>query len=242
MFVSLLSKMLILYTPHFPYDTTKNTFFQENYNYLDEKQEKNGLLKGWWAGKGRKGSGEFRKRGTQNITSFCGWNRLLNLLNGCGTWIEKGLIGALFETGGRASEVLTLTADQFVDQGEYVEVLGMRVLKQSEEEYKQRNVPMLKSEPMLPPLMNWVEDIRDGGGGRLFPYKYDWLYKRVCEIDKDWWPHRFRAERASQLARDKNFRIAELMRFFGWKTEVIAVKYVRLSVKDLVQKMSRGEV
>lgn len=59
---------------------------------------------------------------------------------------------------------------------------------------------------------------------------------------KDWWLHRFRAERASQLARGKNLKIAELLRFFGWRTEVIAVNYVKLSVKDSVQKMSKGQL
>lgn len=191
---------------------------------------------GYWA------SHDFEKRSSFSVKYFCGWNILLSLINKCSTWIERGLIGALFETGGRASEILSLTTDQFVDQGRYVEVLGMVVLKQTDEQFKFRNVPMLKSEPLLAPLMEWVNDVRERGGGRLFPYKYDWLYKHVVDIDPDWWPHRFRAERASQLVREKKFTILDLMKFFMWKKETMATHYARLGVEDLVEKMSRGQL
>lgn len=62
------------------------------------------------------------------------------------------------------------------------------------------------------------------------------------EVNEEWWPHRFRAERASQLAVEKDFGVIELMKWFGWTSEPMATHYAKMSVKDLVEKMSRGEM
>lgn len=188
---------------------------------------------GYWA------SHDYKRRSTMSIRYFCGWEKLLNLLNKCETLIIRGLIATLFETGGRASEVLSLTKEQFVDKENYILITGMLVLKQTKEENKFRQVPMLKSDKLVQSMVDWVDEVEEG---RLFPYKYDWLYKKVREVDPDWWPHRFRAERASQLAIEKNLSVPELMKWFGWSSEEMPTHYVRMSVVDLVEKMSRGEL
>ena len=185
---------------------------------------------------------KYKRRSTMSISHFCGWDTLLNLIRSCPNILLQGLIATLFETGGRATEVLSLTTNQFVDKGTYIVVRGMLVLKQRKLENTYRQVAMMKYEPLVEPMMDWVKQCREIGLEKLFDYKYDWLYKKVREINKDWWPHRFRGERASQLAVEKDFGVIELMKWFGWTSERMATHYAKMSVKDLVEKMSRGEM
>ncbi len=191
------------------------------------------LGEGWWT------HHEYHRRSCLNINYFCGWKVLSGMVNRCDTMIEKGLIATLFETGGRANEVLSLKGGQFHDKGDHILITGMVVLKQRNPVRAKRNVPMPKGESLVAPMMEWV---RESGEGLLFPYKYDWLYRRVTEINEDWWPHRFRGERASQLAIEKDLTVPELMKFFGWSKEETPTRYVKMSVKELVEKMSRGKV
>ena len=100
----------------------------------------------------------------------------------------------------------------------------------------------MKTDALVKPMMFWVEQCRNMGMEKLFSYKYDWLYKKVRKVNPEWWPHHFRAERASQLAVEKDFGVIDLMRWFGWTSQYIATHYARMSVKDLVEKMSRGEL
>ena len=171
---------------------------------------------------------------------------ITHLINKCRNDIERALIATLFLTGGRASEVLTLKAGQFINRKKHIVIQGMLVLKQRKEENKFRQVPILKNEPLTDTMLAWVKRVREiqpkVGHDHLFPYKYDWLYQRVTKIDKEWWPHRFRAERASQLAVEKEFGVIELMKWFGWAKEDMATHYAKMNVTDLVRKMSRGEM
>ncbi|MBU1082504.1 MAG: hypothetical protein KKB59_18605, partial [Spirochaetes bacterium] len=43
---------------------------------------------------------------TEEVLSFCGWDYLLRLIGCCRGFFEKSLLSALFETGGRVSEVI----------------------------------------------------------------------------------------------------------------------------------------
>jgi len=194
---------------------------------------------GWWSGKGAEGTGEYKRRSTMSIRSFCGWKILSSMVERCPTKIEKGLIATLFETGGRASEVLSLEGAQFHDKGKYILITGMLVLKQRDIGQSYRQVAMMKSDALVKPMMDWVGEV---GEGKLFSYGYDWLYKQVIGADKDWWPHRFRGERASQLAVEHDFGVLNLMRWFGWTSEHMAAHYAKMSVKELVEKMSRGQL
>ena len=49
----------------------------------------------------------------KDVKTFCGWDILLKLIEACNNPLEKALISFLFETGGRVSEVLSLTIDMF---------------------------------------------------------------------------------------------------------------------------------
>lgn len=120
-----------------------------------------------------------------------------------------------------------------------------------------RQVPVYYTKEMTPIMtlfMMFVERVRnkDRGlprryrqrkyEGRIFPYKYGWLYKWVTATDPTWWPHRFRAERASHLASRHNFGVKTLMRWFGWSSIDVALEYIHLNVGDLVRLMAQGEL
>lgn len=116
-----------------------------------------------------------------------------------------------------------------------------------------RRVPLSTREPLAKILIEYVELVREKSSilpsriqhnpeGYLFPYKYGWMYKWITATDPEWWPHRLRVERASQLVIDYNYNVMDLLRFFGWKSSEIATHYARLSVEDLLSKMSRGEL
>lgn len=49
----------------------------------------------------------------KDVKTFCGWEILLKLVEACKNPLEKALISFLFETGGRVSEVLSLTTGMF---------------------------------------------------------------------------------------------------------------------------------
>ena len=204
-----------------------------------------------------------------SFLKFCGWNVLEDTLNKIDP-INAPLVCALFETGGRAEEVLTLRPEQFVVEDDYVLVMRMSVLKQREKVYTRtksgeyildkkgqrkftwrrrevdRTFPISRSDPLMPPLLSYIKTVKEGD--RLFKYKYDKLYKIVRDIQKPedakhgpWWPHRFRAERATQLVVEKGFDVLGLMEWFGWKRTDTPVNYAKLNPKDLIKKVLRGE-
>jgi len=78
------------------------------------------------------------------------------------------------------------------------------------------------------------------GHDRLLSYKYDWLYRRIARIDKEWFPHSFRIERATQLATDYHFNTRELMEYFGRNTEKMANQYSLLDKSHLLNRMRAG--
>ena len=51
------------------------------------------------------------KRSVDIIENFCGWDYLLKIVYKCHLNRNKALISALFETGGRVSEVLKLKSN-----------------------------------------------------------------------------------------------------------------------------------
>ena len=66
------------------------------------------LEKSWWK------THKYQRHSVEkDVKTFCGWDILLELVEACGNPLEKALISFLFETGGRVSEVLSLTTDMF---------------------------------------------------------------------------------------------------------------------------------
>jgi len=87
--------------------------------------------------------------------------------------------------------------------------------------------------------MQWVNEKKEG---QLFDFKYGKLYKTVVGIDKDWFPHRFRGERASQLVTETGINpILLLMKWFGWTSEKMPAHYARMSTKEIEEAYRRHE-
>lgn len=188
---------------------------------------------GWWL------THKFSKRSTMDITHFCGWKELERLIGQCNDDMEEALIATLFLTGGRASEVLSLRHEQFEERKDFILIKGMLVLKQKKPENRYRQVLIRKNNFLIPYMMQWVNRKKKG---QLFDFKYNKLYKMVVGIDKDWFPHKFRGMRASQLATETGINtVILLMKWFGWTSEKMPAHYARMSTKEIEEAYRRHE-
>lgn len=193
------------------------------------------------------------KRSVEIVESFCGWDRLVELLQKCSQKRDKALVSALFETGGRVSEVLQLRKDNFVVQEPYVIVKAMPVLKRykkvgervdkngrkrwvTERKNAYRTFPIHMKEPLCPTLIDHVEN---SNPNRLFNLSRIHAYRIVRKLDDEIFPHWFRAQRASQLALEYGFSVHDLIDFFSWKSLQTATHYSRMGWKGLAAKMRR---
>ena len=193
------------------------------------------------------------KRSVEIVESFCGWDYLIKLVKKCRREVDKALISALFETGGRVSEVLMLRKDNFIVQKPFLVVKAMPVLKRyskigeyvdengrvrwrTKKKIAYRTFPIHMKEPLCPPLLEYISKIREG---RLFHIGRTQVYRIVRNLDKNIFPHWFRAQRASQLALEYGFDIHDLIDFFNWKSLQTATHYSRMGWKGLANKMRR---
>jgi len=193
------------------------------------------------------------KRSVEIVESFCGWERLLELVEKCEQERDRALISALFETGGRVSEVLQLKKDNFVVQKPYLIVKAMPVLKRykkvgetldekgkkrwiTERKKGYRTFPIHMKEPLCPTLIDYVRNIKSD---RLFDISRIQVYRIIRKLDDNIFPHWFRAQRASQLALEYGFSVHDLIDFFSWKSLRTAIHYSRMGWKGLATKMTR---
>ena len=177
----------------------------------------------------------------------------MKLIEKCGCERDRALISALFETGGRVSEVLQLRKDNFVVQNPFLVVKAMPVLKRYNKvgEYKDKNgktrwlterkiayrtFPIHMKEPLCEPLLSYITKIDEG---KLFHIGRVQVYRIVRKLDENIFPHWFRAQRASQLALEYGFNIHDLIDFFNWKSLQTATHYSRMGWKGLANKMKR---
>src|SRR4030042_643467 len=180
------------------------------------------------------------KRGRFAVPQFCGWESLLEYHSQCPTEEVSGLFAVLFETGCRISEALKLRGDMFVmDDANWLTVYRAPVLKKKEYAPladRFRNIPILRGEPLVEPMMNYVE----GRLGQLFNRSRVWAWMQIVGVDDRWWPHRIRSERATQLHTEYGYEVPELMKFFNWSEPKEALEYVRLGTSDLKEKVLRS--
>jgi site-specific recombinase XerD len=193
------------------------------------------------------------KRSVEIVESFCGWDYLLELAEKCKLERDRALISALFETGGRVSEVLKLRKDNFVVQEPYVIVKAMPVLKrykkvgeyidkearkrwQTEKKKAHRTFPIHMKEPLCASVLEHVERIKSDN---LFQMSRIHVYRIVRALDNAVFPHWFRAQRASQLALEYGFDVHDLIDFFNWKSLQTAIHYSHMGWKGLANKMKR---
>lgn len=190
----------------------------------------------------------------EDVKEFCGWPRIMELIDRAGKGEDKALIAALFLTGGRISEVLGLRRDnfdlsrenvivvkampvskRFKKVGEYV-VAGKKRWK-TEKEYDERTFPIMRREQPVPILLSWLKRIH-GKDQQLFEMTRVQAFLMIRRLGQDLYPHWFRAQRASQLAAEYGFDLHDLMDYFHWRDIQIALHYSRLGWQGLERKMS----
>ncbi len=174
-------------------------------------------------------------RSVLSVSRFCGWNFLLNLISRCSLPRDEALVAAMFETGGRVSEVLQLESSNFRLEGDYLIVSGMPVLKRKCLTF--RSFPLPRQEPLVPYLMRYLYNHE----GRLFDLTRNHAYRILVALDKQVYPHWFRAQRASQLAEEYGFHVQELMEWFCWQEAATAVRYAHHGWAGLASKIEAAK-
>jgi hypothetical protein len=98
-----------------------------------------------------------------------------------------------------------------------------------------RTFPISKSDPLYPYMEKWILKHRDDE--LLFPITRTYAFMLIRKLQKNLYPHWFRAQRASQLAFEKGFDVNDLVEFFGWKHFPTALRYARRGYKGLIGKV-----
>lgn len=183
----------------------------------------------------------------KDFLNFVGWPQLISMVNNLDQ-ITRSLVATTFETGGRATEVLSLKSGQFdVQEDRGIVMIQRMIVKKRRDKVRDRTFPILLSDPLTIYMLELVDE--EDTKKPLFQNGYDWMYKKIRDIEKPlgakhgpWWIHRFRAERATQLVIDRGFGVIELMKWFGWKRADMPTFYASLSPEDLVNKIRKGEL
>jgi len=213
---------------------------------------------------------KFERRSVEDLArkKFCGWNVLLEMIDACDDPTrynpqdyplmkerDKALLAAIFETGGRLSEVLQLRKEMFSIGEEWISVKGMPVLKhfrrikdddgntvKTKTIKTTREFTFRRAEPLAEILVAWIDLYATN---YLFPSKtkkrktlsYQRAYQIVTEIGKkigfDCFPHRLRSERASQLCSEYGYQLQTVMDFMAWESIKVAKDYVHSSLEDM---------
>ena len=214
------------------------------------------MTRGWWR------DHPYERRSVlRDSEGFIGWSTLMSLVESAESDLEKTFLSTTFLTGGRVSEVLSLTRDMFdVDREEGVVVVrGMSLLKKFKKigelpgggwetlpvDAVRRPFPVLLCEPLAPIMVDWTERSTH----LLFPsprrlgrsLSRAWGYKTVVRVGEraglSIWPHWFRSQRASQLAADYNLQVLDLVDYFSWDKMDMAVHYSRRGWAGLLARM-----
>ena len=143
------------------------------------------------------------------VESFCGWAALTELVGMAKSERDRAFLAALFLTGGRAREALSLSKSNF----EIREADGLILVRNMplEKRYKKveqitkadgslgwrtekmlkfrKPFPIVLKEPLAPVLTGWIEK----SSGPLFPSPYKpesplsrhWAYHMIRELDED---------------------------------------------------------
>ena len=215
---------------------------------------------------------------SRDVQDFCGWNFLLEIISACRTPSEKGLVATLFETGCRVSELLMLKKSNFIldMHPELIVMDGVPVLKKyrkidevpdpqkksgrrwvTEPVVRYRTFPIKKSEPLVKPMLDWLEKVR---GEKVFPqfdrvknkrHKVLYLIREIgSRIKREripfsqippnkLHPHWFRDQRARQLKVDYRFDSLDLAGFFDWEMPQLGAvpEYAKPGWRELAWKM-----
>lgn len=193
-----------------------------------------------------------------DVQKFCGWDYLLDLVNRAKSFRDKALIATLFETGGRVSEVLMLKKLNFVlsnpeiilvenmpivkrhkKVGEYIDRKGKKRWK-TEKYIAYRTFPIRTGEPLVPYMKKWVLQLKLPEQ-LLFDLSRVRVFQIIKALDKNLYPHWFRAQRASQLTHDYGYRyrfdLDAQLDWFKWKHIETAKRYAKMGWESLAERM-----
>jgi len=188
------------------------------------------------------------KRSIEDVPTWIGFDKLLDYYNQSSTDEHKKIFCALFETGGRVSEVIQLKKEMFEWNAEALNILKMSVLKYRKHKTRDVLIPRDDLDPLVEDLISFVEDCkteylfprRTPLTGALIPDKHasrTWMYLKVREISDDLWDHWFRAMRASYFVYVRKFDPFDLQEWFEWKSMDMAGHYVKVTQREIADKL-----
>jgi len=191
-----------------------------------------------------------------DVEEFCGYHILLKILSATSDEMLQALIGLLFETGGRISEVLQLTPRHFdTTDPDAVIIKRMPVIKRHRRKKRPdgstytvsedftRTIPIMRTSPLLSFIGRYVRTKKLDE--HLFTISRGVAYHKINNLGKLLDPplhlynHWFRAQKACQLAQDHEYGVFELMDFFKWKDPKMATHYASLGYKGHVRRLKK---
>lgn len=189
---------------------------------------------------------------------FIGWSKLKEVIQAANYPRNKLLILTVFKTGGRISEVLSLTQNNF-DFNSSSNSIIIRDMKLSKNKSinSRGNFPVLLKEPLTD---QWLELYRKIiSWGQLSKYPNYPLFsgnnnrqpmtRQAAHLimshagekaGLNVGCHYFRGQRASQLAEEYDFDEFDLNKFFGWTRKGQASRYASLGWRGLERQMLEG--
>ncbi len=203
---------------------------------------------------------------THAIDHWIGWEKILSLYRKARR-IDRDLsrrqhslyFVVIFESGGRKGEVVLLKPEQIRWDDQAIKITRMRVFKYRKTTV--RNVYIkIEGNPLAQPFIEYVEacdtDYLLPGYGTRFSREIDpqshisttHVYNKICEIDKDIWPHFLRDQRSWQLSAKlekggRDFDSYELKEWFNWKSMEMPSHYAgRRSEEDIRRKLGIKDV
>ena len=182
----------------------------------------------------------------------------LNKLNTMYKWQLSGLGSFLYLTGARISEALGVKVGDIEEKENNVFVISLKTLKSRV--YPLRQIPIAPvrgDKPFFRIMKIFLGDKLAGEReDYLFPFPsrfvvnnhFKKIYtEKILQLDsikKEWveekyrlHPHYFRHCRLSHLTGVFGFSELELMKFAGWSSTRPCIFYVKLSYKDILNKM-----
>lgn len=211
---------------------------------------------------------------THAIDYWVGWKRIMDLHNKA-VELDKDLdqlfhslyFSVIFETGGRAGEVVLLRPEQIHIEEDHIKITRMKVLKHRKTFVRNvyikidqnplapifiKHVEKCKTKFLLPGYGNYTDtNSKNKFSRRINPDRHistTHVYNNICEIDKDIWPHWLRDQRSWQLYAKveeggRELDSFELKDWFGWARMDMPAHYAgRRSDKDILRRLGVKDI
>lgn len=170
------------------------------------------------------------------FTGFVGWKKFVDIVERLESPTLE-LFLSLFFCGSRANELLLARKLNFKITKETLDVVSLPVFKKlrgkrfnRDRVWKFRHFTINRAEPTTNIFVDFIESKKEQE--QLFDFSYNNLYYLITHVDENqFWPHRLRAERASQLVEDYNANTHMLKNYFNWSRDETPNFYVKLGMR-----------